>query len=536
MLAQYEPNVKTTIAFLRLLGVKVNSSTVNETLQNHPDWPSLLCISDSLKKWNIPNAAGKVKANDIDMLPVPFLARIDDPDNPLAVVTELTGSEVSYYSQKHKKLITVEKDTFLQKWSGIYLIAEPNKESGEKNYYKVKRSGLFKGSVPLALMLLLTGFSFWGLISMFYYDISVAIFVQYLAYMAGILVTSLLLWYEIDRNNPLLKKVCTGISKGSCEAILTGAQAKLLGWLSWSEIGFFYFAGSLLALLFVPGAVSALGWLSVLAMPYIIFSLYYQWRVAKQLCVLCLCVQASLLISGVNSIANGFVQSSITLSISKYLTMVSCFLLPALSWFTIKPYWLRLQEAITTKRQYLRIKFNSQIFDTLLNKQKPVTAPTDGLGIDLGKPTAQHTLIKVCNPYCGPCARVHPKIEKLLEEHNNLQVKIIFTAQNDDDNIMSKPVKHLLAIAEKHDEQLIKYALDDWYLAAKKDYGVFAAKYPMPARRSGNGELQLQEHKLAAMSKWCKEMNVKATPTFFLDGNQLPDVYSIEDLTYFLLE
>lgn len=37
---QYEPNVKATVAFLRLLEVKVNSATVNETLQNHFDWLS----------------------------------------------------------------------------------------------------------------------------------------------------------------------------------------------------------------------------------------------------------------------------------------------------------------------------------------------------------------------------------------------------------------------------------------------------------------------------------------------------------------
>ena len=32
-----------------------------------------------------------------------------------------------------------------------------------------------------------------------------------------------------------------------------------------------------------------------------------------------------------------------------------------------------------------------------------------------------------------------------------------------------------------------QHALDDWYLAPKKDYEVFAEKYPM------NGELKMQE-------------------------------------------
>ena len=74
MLSNYQPNVKTFISFLRLIQVKINNATVNETLQNHPDWPTLLCISDSLNKWNIPNGAGKIDAHKIDELPVPFIA------------------------------------------------------------------------------------------------------------------------------------------------------------------------------------------------------------------------------------------------------------------------------------------------------------------------------------------------------------------------------------------------------------------------------------------------------------------------------
>ena len=79
-------------------------------------------------------------------------------------------------------------------------------------------------------------------------------------------------------------------------------------------------------------------------------------------------------------------------------------------------------------------------------------------------------------------------------------------------------------------KKLTKHALDDWYLSDKKDYDVFAAKYPM------NGELSKQEEKINLMDKWCKQMKIKATPTIFLNGYQLPDAYNIEDLQYFLLE
>ena len=36
--------------------------------------------------------------------------------------------------------------------------------------------------------------------------------------------------------------------------------------------------------------------------------------------------------------------------------------------------------------------------------------------------------------------------------------------------------------------------------------------------------------------EWCREMDISAIPTIFINGYQLPDAYSIEDLQYFLLE
>lgn len=73
-----EPNVKATILFLQLTKVKVNNATVNETLQNHPDYPSLLCVSDALNKWSIPNGAGKIEPEKINTLPTPFIAYTSD--------------------------------------------------------------------------------------------------------------------------------------------------------------------------------------------------------------------------------------------------------------------------------------------------------------------------------------------------------------------------------------------------------------------------------------------------------------------------
>ena len=535
MVLKFDANVKATIAFLKLLKVNVNNSSVDDTMQNHPDWPSLLCISDSLNKWNVPNAVGKVEVSDIDLFPTPFMAFTGSLENPLEIVTDVSEKEVKLYSTSHNKPIVENKESFLKRWKGIYLIAEKNEKSGEKDYELNKKKTLIKNLVPISLFILLAIISILFLIrnlGISEIDHELSIYFQYVILIIGVFVTSLLLWHEIDNNNPLLNKVCAGIIKGNCDAILSGKQSKLLSWLSWSEIGFFYFAGGLLTLLLVEPLISSIaiiGYLNILALPYTVFSIYYQERVAKQWCIFCLVVQALLIIGGINVFANGLLIPFQQISDDLFFKSIMFYLSPVLFWYAVKPYLLRLQEAKITKREYLRIKFNSEIFETLLKKQKQITVSIHGIGIDLGNSNATNELIKICNPYCSPCSRAHPKIEKLLRGIPNLKVKIIFTTPNDPNDRAYKPVKHLMAINEQKKE-FIKRALDDWYLADSKDYERFAAKYPM------NGALEKQGEKIEAMFNWSNEMEVEFTPTIFINGYQLPDAYTIDDLQYFLLD
>lgn len=537
MFNRFEPNVRATIAFLKLLNVKVTDTTVDETLQNHPDWPSLLCISDSLNKWNLPNAAGRIEVSDIDQLPTPFLAYVGSIENPLEIVSEISDSEIRLYSTKLNKPIIENKADFLKRWNGVYLIAEKNEQSGEKNYEINRKNSFIRSLIPGSLIALLTIISFLFLqrnIELSEISSIIPVYVQFLILFTGIIVTSLLIWYEIDSNNPILHKVCTGIVKGNCDAILSGKQSKVFSWLSWSEVGFFFFTGGLLTLLFAGAlseSIAIVGYLNVLALPYTVFSIYYQGRVAKQWCLLCLSVQLLLLLGGINVINSGFLLPIQDLQISALIKSVLFYFIPALTWYVLKPYLLKLQEAKNTKREYLRIKFNSEIFETLLKKQKQITVPTDGIGIDFGNPNATNTLVKVCNPYCGPCSEAHPKIEKLLEDVPNLKVKLIFNSPNLPEFYAFKIVDHLLEISKvDHTHNVLKQALDDWYSDEKKDYDLFALKYSL------NLPLGKPNVQIESMYNWCDTMKIPFTPCIFINDYQLPDAYSIDDLRYFLLD
>jgi protein-disulfide isomerase len=188
------------------------------------------------------------------------------------------------------------------------------------------------------------------------------------------------------------------------------------------------------------------------------------------------------------------------------------------------------KEGQQSKSELQRIRGNRTIFSLLLHQQREISDDVTGLGITIGSPTAKNKLLKICNPYCNPCAKSHRDIEKLLSIYADIQVQIIFTVSSAPNDKRAMPVRHLLAIAEKKDQEVLKQALNDWYNAPQKNYDVFSAKYPYYK------DLQLQDSKIEAMNRWTEEKEIHFTPTIFLNGHQLPDIYSIDNIKYFLSE
>ncbi|RYF33435.1 MAG: vitamin K epoxide reductase family protein, partial [Cytophagaceae bacterium] len=119
------------------------------------------------------------------------------------------------------------------------------------------------------------------------------------------------LMHGINSNNPFIQNLCNSDGKNNCNAILKSDASRITSWLSWSEVGFFYFTGSLLSLLFAPSSLFILAWVNVMALPYTIYSLSYQYR-NKTWCALCCTVQALLVLELITALVFGLLQSSLS--------------------------------------------------------------------------------------------------------------------------------------------------------------------------------------------------------------------------------
>ncbi|MEO6979925.1 MAG: vitamin K epoxide reductase family protein, partial [Mucilaginibacter sp.] len=471
-----------------ILQVKITRTTLTNELEAHPDYPSLLSISDVLNNYAMENVAIQLDPAKLTEAPTPFITTIKTENNAVelfSVVKEIAANTVLFFDPLKHVWARVSGEVFLNIFSGTVLLVDADEAAGEKDYNEIitlerKRRIMLQLSLFFVPCVALVS----GVFALMQNGTSSFLpFLFLLLALAGVLLGVVLIWYELDQHNPILSQICSAGKKINCGAILQSKAAKIAG-ISWSAIGLSYFVGQLLLLMFTGitnlNTLVALSWISLIVLPYIFYSLYYQYKIAKQWCVLCLCVQGVLLLQFLTVIAAGGLTPVTALlhNLGGVLTILTAFVSPFIATIWLIPVLQKAKESKSTQNKLQQLKHNPQIFEALLARQKAVTEPTDGLGITLGNPAAKYKLIKVCNPFCGPCAKAHLPIEELLENNPDVQVQIIFTSTNKDGDYRTPPVKHLMAIAEQNDIELTKQALDDWYLAEKTDYAVFAPKYP----------------------------------------------------------
>lgn len=520
------------------LKVNFTQTGLSNILEEHVEYPSILSLKDALFYYGIESAAirkGEYSYSDFE---TPFICSIQKEgwSKPcFTIVTKAEDNGIEYLEPLSNSIQNISLEDFEKIDKNIILLMDTSTAKDEPNLETNRtkeRARKVSKRVPVYLtaFALITSVCF-SLSSPFGIENKIGI-AYILTSFIGLVASSLLLWHDIDAHNPFLKEVCGGNAKKmNCNAVLTSSKASFLG-LSWSNWGFAYFATFFVTQILFPANISFIAlWstLSIIAAPYILFSIYYQWKIVKQWCPLCIAVQAVL---GINAlIAVLFITSgSYAINEISPYSVISILLLGLSFLFAAYkaiPIFKSANDSKSYEKKWKNLRYNPEIFNALLDKSETVNYPVENLGIVVGNPNATNEIIKVCNPYCGPCAKAHPELEHIVNSNNDVKVRIIFTASGEEEDIKTPPVAHLLAIQQKLGVETVHTALDEWYMAPSKDYEAFAKKYPM------NGELKQQTEKIQAMRDWCKDMKIRATPTIYINGRELPDSYRVNELKNF---
>jgi uncharacterized membrane protein len=514
------------INLLKQLKVNINKQDIIDELEKHPDYPSLLAISDVLNWFKINNAAYRINAEELIRVPVPFIANTNQNDDFVSI-SKIVDDKV-YLSDDKRGNYSLTLDEFKKRFMGVVLTAETPIDRIQSN-----AQSLIDKLAPYKVPTTITGLGMSLIIYLVYLSPTFSnVSWQFLTLTffktTGLITSILLLIQSIDKNNPLVQTLCGGSSKTDCNTILTSTSATVFKGLSWSEVGFFYFASTWLMLLFggsSTGILQAIALLNAVSLPYTIYSINYQARVAKKWCVLCTTVQALLWLEFISLVR--YLKTPFYISGTIVPEILICVVLPVAVWILLKPLLLKNQQLITLKQSTRKLKYNRDLFEISLKEQPKYTLPDEGWSIVLGNIEANTIITMVSNPYCQPCSEIHQELEEWLNRLDDIQLRIVFTASNNKKDRKTQVCRHLMALSVQNDKAKIREALHDWYGQKQKNYEEWAKQYPV-------SQDETQYHKIDKQRAWCDLSEIKVTPTLLINGYHLPEAYLLHDIKYML--
>jgi uncharacterized membrane protein len=483
-----------------------------------------------LRQYKVSTQSFRVEPEQLRDIPLPFMAHLNYPDR-FELVISLKGNEITTINEEGKK-ITRQEDVFVKEWDGVAMIAESRADSAEPEHALHQRESAFH-----RIVIVLTAICLLTLLASPLWINNTNLLTTLLPYWVSILITLfgivtglILLLKTFNKTNPMLNKICSLGKNTDCTSILTSKAATIAGVISWSDIGLLYFTGNCIVLLLCPQAdaksiILTLWWLNLLSLPYTLFSVYYQWRVAKQWCVLCLTVQALLILQFLSlTWLNNHIAAS-DFSLRSIFILLLGFGIPASIWLLIKPMIKENQGIRSLQFKLNRFLGNEAVFYQALQQgQEQVVFPGSLSLVKEGNPNADFMITMITNPYCGPCAAMHKKLEGLLQLFpDELCVATLFAVGDDPADRRWEMAAHTLSLPDSIQGK----SMADWFNSSKPDYNIWARKYSVEKKESTKAILS--EHDF-----WCKKLAIAATPTLFINGYPLPLEYDAEDLVYYI--
>jgi uncharacterized membrane protein/glutaredoxin len=515
---------------IKNLKIPVTRHSVIEEIQKYPDQFSLAAISDILDHWLIPNAAYNASVKEIieTEIPAPFIACFRE--GKFVMVNEING-DYAKISDEHGDNQQFDIAEFRKKYRGTILAFQKDSSSGETDYDRKRRREIGDDlRVPFIIAGLTTVFVLFllstpGALSIF----KTHIISLFLFKSAGLAISVLLLMQSLDANNPVVKRICGSDENKNCNAILSSNAAKIADELSWSEVGFFYFAGTWLTLLLNsnnPALIEILAIMNVFALPYTVYSIYYQWRIAKQWCIFCCAVQAILWLEFFSNVSN--LQGGLHLpGIQDSSKLLIGLFIPVIIWMFIKRLLMSSGELNLLKPELYRFKYNKDFFKNILEKEGRHQLVPEEDTIVMGNREADHVITIVSNPYCSACSDAHKILDELMDIRDDVKLQFVFLTRIYSKELDKKVLTHFMNLRSRYDDSGVKKALGEWYEQKTKSYDLWRLNHPVDDFNDDAEEIVKQK-------VWCKSVGITGTPTLFINGRKLPDPYKPEDIKYLL--
>lgn len=529
-LTKKEDNVTSVVyRILRIKRINLTYTSIIEYLKTHPGYPSLKSICDFFDDKNILNYALRIDETDLYKFNTPFIVHVKESGGRILLVYSVNKEHLIYAdSFRGKKIISTTQ--FLKKWDGVVIIIEPTEFSGEADYSEKRKNEIINCSLlPYAIFVFISA-ALYGIFinksfSMFLLKISLLPLIY--THLAGLTFSLLLLRQELNLKTKFTDKLCRITTNTDCNAVTKSKASKIFGSITWSDVGVAYFTGGLITLFMFPAiySINNLALFSIAALPYPVFSILYQWIRIRKWCPLCLSVQLIIIIEFLILIQELKLKE---LSIITIIPILLIFSTSSLLVLILKYLFISEKEKENIILESLRVKRDPDVFFSKFKKEERIDIPTDKSAIVFGDNQTEILISVFLSFHCSACARKFNTIQKLITNNSKINVQLIFLPANDEMSIRLFSTIYSLFKLNKNIK--ILEVLQKWYKSNLKERSKLLKDTNVPDFQYGFDNMITYNSTLFRLGEIVK------VPSTYVNGYPLPDIYSLEDLSYLINE
>lgn len=437
------------------------------------------------------------------------------------LVEAITSNQVVYFDSTGTHKIAI--DEFLKTWSGIVLSYKSTDSSSEPNYVVHRktqiRNYLYKG-ITVTAAIVLSVFAITRI-----YD-SALVCIELMLSLTGLSLSLLLLKKHLHIPSPTAEKLCSIVSHGKCdENVNVNLKAVHLNSINLSELGISFFCVNTIALLlFSVNAIPVLFLSLLLALPLSIWSIGWQ-LVKRSWCTLCVFVMLTLWVALGVLLSETHILIDVS-TIARFICILCCYwiLLKATNYFSMQHTRITRQKERINALQ--RTLYDADTWNAILasgNTSYPIDIESSS-SLLFGSMDSEFPRITVIgNPFCNPCARMHHRLQPLLEA--GFQIQYIYTYFNPD---LFPINKEIVASYFINGPERTWNLITQWYTGDRNLHPF----NPKNVNQIPDNLIQRVLTELEKQDKWIENSGITTTPTILVNGKVMPSHYAVEDLLY----
>jgi hypothetical protein len=502
---QHEP-WQVAYLWLKACGFRPNSNFCKEEITTHPDYPSLVSLTDFFASGGLSFRAVQANASFINEFQYPLLAHVKQPDVERMQIL--------------KDPREWEKEEDLKKyWSGIVIYPEnPTRWRHPRNNEYRQRNEIRQFCLAICSLCVIALF----VASIFQHPALLTILFGCLS-LVGLTISLIIFGMELGFENQVAKQLCNAVDERGCETVLKSSIGKGIAGVSPADLSLCFFATQFILYLscrLCPPLILANFVFAFPGEAFAVWSIALQGIILRKWCTLCLLISA--LLTAQTAI------SLITLRSLPSLFSVSLFIgifsFSALLSLMIKQLHISNRQNQLQKAELKKWKMDGELFKSLWRQQLSADQSIWENDLILGEAQTPIRFTVACNPYCRPCARTHAQMDQLLDRFGHklhIQLRLVFDAEKiaDKRTIAAKAIlqaaKTLTPGADLRD------MLAQWF--EWMDYDRWMEKWRPD--KNIDAEQQIQRH-----MQWIRNNEIVYTPTLILNGRRVPNRYSVDDI------